>query len=73
MVRAALVLAVLLLAGCGGTPGGGSPADDGIGEWKIVSGRASGTALPRPSGARATLVLDGARHAEAGKTHWRYP
>ncbi len=59
MARAVLLLALMLLAGCAGTPGGGSPADDVVGEWELVSGTASGTALAQPTSAKATLTLDG--------------
>lgn len=66
MARAALLLAVLLLAGaCAGTPGGGSPADDVVGEWELLSGTAAGQPLPQPADVRATLTFDG---AQAGGT-----
>ena len=61
MARAVLLLAMLLLAGCAGTPDGGSPADDVVGEWELVSGTASGMALPQPASAKATLTLDGSQ------------
>jgi heat shock protein HslJ len=62
--RAALLLAVVALvvalaAGCAEQGGGSSPADDVVGEWELVGGTASGVALPRPPGSRATLEFDG--------------
>lgn len=59
---AVVLLAVaLMLAACTGKPGGGAPADDVVGEWELVSGTASGTPLPQPAGATATLTFDGAQ------------
>ena len=55
----------LLLAGCGGNTAGGSPADDAVGEWELVSGTSGGRPLPQPAGSRATLTLDG---SQAGGT-----
>jgi heat shock protein HslJ len=64
--RTAWLLAVpLVLAGCGAPSAGGSPADDAVGEWELVSGTASGRPLPQPAGSRATLTLDG---SQAGGT-----
>jgi heat shock protein HslJ len=65
MARALLLLAVLLLAGCAEAAGGGSPADDVVGEWELVSGTASGQPLPQPADVRATLTFEG---GEAGGT-----
>jgi heat shock protein HslJ len=61
MAPAVLLLVALLLTGCAGSPGGGSPADDVVGDWELASGTRSGTPLPQPSGARATLTFDGAQ------------
>jgi heat shock protein HslJ len=59
MARAALLLVVLLLAACAQSASGGSPADDVVGEWELVSGTASGQPLPQPADIRATLTFDG--------------
>ena len=59
----ALLLTVLLLAGCAAASGGGSPAPDVAGDWELVSGTAAGGPLPQPDGGRATLTFDG---TEAG-------
>ncbi len=59
MARAVLLLTVLLLAGCAAASGSGSPAPEVVGEWELVSGTASGSPLPQPAGAGATLGLDG--------------
>ena len=63
MVRAAMLLTALLLAGCAAASGGGSPAVDIAGDWELVSGTSAGEPLPRPEGSRATLTFD---DAEAG-------
>jgi heat shock protein HslJ len=54
MVRAALLLAALLLAGCAA---GADAADDVRGEWELAEGTADGAALPLPAGRGATLRL----------------
>ena len=59
MVRAAMLLTVLLLAGCAAASGGGSPGVDVAGEWELVSGTSAGAPLPQPEGGRATLTFDG--------------
>ena len=62
MVRAALLLAAVLLAGCAAGIGA---ADDVDGEWELAEGTADGAPLPLPPGRAATLRLaDG----EAGGT-----
>ena len=61
MARTGLILVVLLLAGCAGTPAGGTTTDQVVGEWELVSGTAAGAVLPKPSRASATLLLDGTR------------
>ena len=61
MARAALLLTVLLLAGCAAATGSGSPSPDVAGDWELVSGTAAGTPLPQPDGSRATLTFDDAQ------------
>jgi heat shock protein HslJ len=62
MARAALLLAVLLLAGCAAAAGGSPRSEDPVvGEWELVSGTAAGAPLPLPAGGRATAAFDGAR------------
>ncbi|TQN41412.1 heat shock protein HslJ [Blastococcus colisei] len=56
-----LLVAVLALAACGS--GASAGAGDVEGRWQFSGGTADGAALPQPSGARATLDLDG---GEAG-------
>jgi heat shock protein HslJ len=54
MVRAVLLLAAVLLAGCAA---GAGTSDDVDGEWELAEGTADGAPLPRPPGHAATLRL----------------
>lgn len=58
MYRAALLLAVVLLAGCAERGAGSAATSDVLGEWELTEGVAAGAPLPLPAGGRATLVFE---------------
>jgi heat shock protein HslJ len=71
MARAALLLTVLLLAGCAAATGGGSPALDVAGDWQLVSGTTTAGPLPQPDGGLATLTFDdGEAGGQSFCNHW---